>query len=66
MSFHKRKLAGSVGVPITLIIGTVALTGALLAAVNRQVNPAWSRWQDNPQVRLITPTLNGEAELQTR
>jgi hypothetical protein len=63
MSFHKRKLAGSVGVPITLIIGTVALTGALLAAVNRQVNPAWSRWQDNPQVRLITPTLNGEAEL---
>jgi hypothetical protein len=63
MSFRKRMLAGSGRAPLYLIIGAAALLGALLAAYNRQVNPSWSRWQDDPQVRLITPTLHGEAEL---
>ncbi|HEC22162.1 MAG TPA: hypothetical protein ENI95_04520, partial [Chloroflexi bacterium] len=46
-----------------VLVGTLALLAALFAAIHRQTTPPWSRYQDDPQVRLITPTLTGEPEL---
>ena len=48
---------------LPVLIGSAALLIAIIAAWQRQIHPAWSEYQDEPHVRLITPSLTGEPEL---
>jgi hypothetical protein len=48
---------------LPMLVGTLALLVAISLAGWRQASPAWSRYQDDPRVRLVTPTLTNEPEL---
>ncbi len=46
-----------------LLVGSAALTLALVLAGVRQARPAWARYTGSAEVRILTPTLTGQPEL---